>query len=34
MPKQENIKIDVTGTEIIDVLSGEVVKDNEISNVQ
>ena len=34
MPKQENIKIDVTGTEIIDVLSGEVVKDNDISNVE
>lgn len=34
MPKQENIKIDVTGTEIIDVLSGEVIKDNDISNVE
>ena len=34
MPKQENIKIDVTGTEIIDVLSGEVIKDNDISNVK
>ena len=34
MPKQENIRIDVTGTEIIDVLSGEVIKDNDISNVE
>lgn len=34
MPKQENIKIDVTGNEIIDVLSGEVVKDNDISDVE
>ena len=34
MPKQENIKIDVTGNEIIDVLSGEVIKDNDISNIE
>ena len=34
MPKQENIKIDITGTEIIDVLSGEVIKDNDISNIE
>ena len=34
MPKQENIKIDVTGTEIIDILSGDLIKDNDISNVE
>ena len=34
MPKQENIRIDLTGTEIIDVLSGEVVKDNDISTLE
>ena len=34
MPKQENIRIDLTGTEIIDVLSGEIVKDNDISNLE
>ena len=34
MPKQDNIKIDVTGTEIIDVLSSEVVKNNDISTLE
>ena len=34
MPKQDNVKIDVTGTEIIDVLSSEVVKDNDISTLE
>lgn len=34
MPKQENIKIDVVGTEIIDILSGETIKDNDISNIE
>ncbi len=34
MPKQDNIKIDVTGTEIIDVLSSELVKNNDISTLE
>ena len=34
MPKQENIKIDVVGTEIIDVLSGEVIENNDISKLE
>lgn len=34
MPKQDNIKIDVIGNEIIDVLSGEVVENNDISNLE
>lgn len=33
MPKQDSIRIDVTGTEIIDVLSSELVKDNDISTL-
>ena len=34
MPKQENIRIDSVGTEIIDILSGETIKDNNISNTE
>lgn len=34
MPKQDNIRIDVIGTEIIDILSGEIIKDNDISNIE
>lgn len=33
MPKQDNIRINITGTEIIDVLSSELVKNNDISTL-
>lgn len=34
MPKQNNIRIDVTGTEIIDILSGEKIENNDITNLE
>ena len=34
MPKQENIRIAITGTDVIDVLSGTVVENNDITNLE
>ena len=33
MPKQENIVIDITGTDIIDILSAEVIENNDVSTL-
>lgn len=33
MPKQDNIKIDITGNEIIDILSGSAIENNDISTL-
>lgn len=33
MPKQDNVKIDITGNEIIDILSGSVIENNDISSL-
>lgn len=34
MPKQENIRIDLTGTDFIDVLSGREIENNDISKLE
>ena len=34
MPKQDNVRIEATGNEIIDVLSGQVVENNDISTLE